>query len=127
MPKPRDHVLADWPGRRLPLETSARLTVVWDAFDARSAMKAKAVRHEFPDLCDFVEMHEPELETLLAQDSDLAGFRQQICREGGLSAVLACGVFISQCEQYPKALLFELLYRKTVRLPHELVLKDLQA
>jgi len=127
MPKPRDHVLADWPGRRLPLETSARLTVVWDAFDARSAIKAKAVHHEFPDLCDFVEMHEPELETLLAQDSDLAGFRQQICREGGLSAVLACGVFISQCEQYPKALLFELLYRKTVRLPHELVLKDLQA
>jgi len=90
-------------------------------------LKAKAVRHEFPGLCDFIEMHEPALEALLAEDSNLAGSRWHICREGGLSAVLASGVFILHCERHPKALFFELLYRKTVRLPHDGALRDLQA
>merc|ERR1711862_981652 len=40
----------DWPGRRLPLETSAALTIIWDALDRSCALKAKAVRHEFTGL-----------------------------------------------------------------------------
>eukprot|EP00927_Polykrikos_kofoidii_P046132 TRINITY_DN40328_c0_g1_i1.p1 TRINITY_DN40328_c0_g1~~TRINITY_DN40328_c0_g1_i1.p1 ORF type:complete len:574 (-),score=68.77 TRINITY_DN40328_c0_g1_i1:70-1791(-) len=106
-----------FPGRCLPLETSAELTVVWDALSANSAVKARALRQEFVGLCRFVELHDPDMEALLERDPQLLRSRECICREGGLSAVLASGIFITRCEKYPKALLFELLYRKTVRLP----------
>lgn len=39
--------------------------------------------------------------------------------------MLASGVFITRCEKHPKVLFFELLYRKTVRLPSEGAIFDL--
>lgn len=118
----------DWPGRRIPLDTSARLTVLWDAHDRRSASQARALCHEFPGLCTFLEVHDPALDTLLlARHPKLLDSRSRLCRKGGLSAVLESGVFITGCEVEPKVLLFELLYRLTVRLPEEQDVARLQA
>lgn len=74
-----------------------------------------------------MERHDPELEALLMRHPGLADSRRHICRKGGLSAVLASGVFITRCEENPKVLLFELLYRRTVRLPAEASLAELEA
>lgn len=97
------------------------LTVLWDSLHMDTALRARALAMEFPGLCNFVEMRDAvEVERLISlcrgHDNDDM-IRRRIAREAGLSAVLECGVFLTECERHPKALLFELLYRRTVRLP----------
>lgn len=109
-----------WPGRRLALETSAEITLLWDAQDPSCAAKAKAIRTEFPSLCHFVELDDTEaVSTLLARYPALAAWQERIRRRRSIAAVMAPGIFIERCEQHPKSLFYELLYRKTVRLPSE--------
>eukprot|EP00928_Gymnodinium_smaydae_P045313 TRINITY_DN30229_c0_g1_i1.p1 TRINITY_DN30229_c0_g1~~TRINITY_DN30229_c0_g1_i1.p1 ORF type:complete len:588 (-),score=132.62 TRINITY_DN30229_c0_g1_i1:96-1859(-) len=104
-------------GEDVPRDNTEDLVVVWDATDLGSAARARALRCEYRGLCGFAERSGGRLEALLAKHPGLRAVRAHICREKGLSAILSSGVFIGGCEDHPKVLLYELLYRKTLRLP----------
>ncbi|CAE8584482.1 unnamed protein product [Polarella glacialis] len=104
-------------GKTSPRCDSSGLAVIWDALDPGCAWRTQALRIEFPDLCVFVELHDEASLHQLLSETGLSSIRHRICRAGALSAVLASGVFIANCEEHPKVLVFELLYRRTLRLP----------
>lgn len=110
-----------WPGRQMPLSGASSLTIIWDAADSSCAAKARAIHSEFPGLCAFVDQSDALAVDALLNCADLAGLpglRARLCGAGRLSAVLpGVGVYIADCEDHPQVLLFELFYRKSVRLP----------
>jgi len=90
------------------------LLVVWDALDRNAAAIAHVLHDEFSPFLRCVELHDEQ-----AVEAELAAFpgvpREEVVREGGLSAILPDGIFIHGCEDQPKVLLYELKYLLTVR------------
>jgi len=90
------------------------ITVLLDASDCKCAALAFALRHAFGGpLLRFIDFHDHEaLNAVLARHPGMPWV--PLCRRGGVSAVLANGLFISECERHPKVLLYELKYRRNV-------------
>lgn len=98
------------------LGMTRKLLIIWDPHDARCDAVACALRHDFSCFCTFVDVRDGKaLDQVLLHYSGLR--RPSVCSPGRVTAVLPSGIYIPQCEEFPRALLHELRYYSTLRLP----------
>lgn len=90
------------------------VVVLWDSGDRSCTVVVNALLHAFgPKLLRLVDFRDrAALDAVLARHPGLPW--APLCRQGGVSAVLQTGIFISGCETHPKVLLYELKYRRNV-------------
>uniref|UniRef100_A0A7S4RB46 Fe2OG dioxygenase domain-containing protein n=1 Tax=Alexandrium monilatum TaxID=311494 RepID=A0A7S4RB46_9DINO len=101
---------------RPPCSGRHPVLVLWDPSDGQCRVVGRALEHAFGECCRFLDSGDRS-----AVEDALQGHPgiplDDLCQSGAMSAVFPSGCWISNCQKYPKVLLYELKYMRVVRPP----------